>query len=544
MAPWSGQRQNLARAFLEDCLANHATCSYAESPLPTRVIEVGSTTRDPYLYTSNGDTGPYITLSHCWGGASPITTTTGTIGTRSAGIRFTTLPKTFQDAVLITRDLGIRYLWIDSLCILQDSNEDWEREAARMADVYANGYVMLAADGSENCHGGCFPRAGGPSFPIAAPGPVGRSSKVYCRLTNVLADDLGEVCHSLHDPQGGFRRNALDSRGWTLQERILAPRTLHFGNSEIGWECASKRACECQVVATQTDWDSRFKAQLVNSQGRIADRPNSLADSAGDRWLWSNIVEEFTRRNLTNSKDILPALSGLAKRMCLGAEGEYISGMWRKKLPGFLMWRPDYYYIRSNSLSRVPRRHERYYAPSWSWASVIGPITYENLDRQSDLTKWKEPYPIRKGECGWDDERTNGLLTILEVRSVQKGLNPFGPSKSAQLHVHGYMASARLHSSEKSLPYQSSNNGGLLLGTGESSPAQADFEPDVLDTYREVSIGDEVHLLFVMEYRGLILAAAAEGGGLYSRIGTFYFQAAEAHEKWREGMKERTIWLI
>ncbi|PMD19341.1 heterokaryon incompatibility, partial [Hyaloscypha hepaticicola] len=67
-----------------------------------------------------------------------------------------TLPKTFQDAVLITRDLGVRYLWIDSLCIIQDSDEDWEQEAARMSEVYANGYVMLAAHGSENCHGGCF----------------------------------------------------------------------------------------------------------------------------------------------------------------------------------------------------------------------------------------------------------------------------------------------------------------------------------------------------------------------------------------------------
>lgn len=255
VTPWSNQRRSLAYDFLKDCLTNHATCSYMESLLPTRVIDVGSATQDPHLHISNGETGRYVTLSHCWGGSSPITTTTDTIGSRTMGIQLCTLPKTFQDAVLITRDFGVRYLWIDSLCIIQDSGEDWEREAARMGEVYANGYVMLAADSSENCHGGCFPQTAGltqGSFPIAVEGPCGRNSKVYCQLTNVLTDDRGEVCHRLYDPQSGFRRNALDTRGWTLQERILAPRILHFGKSEIGWECAGKRACRAFPFTPQS----------------------------------------------------------------------------------------------------------------------------------------------------------------------------------------------------------------------------------------------------------------------------------------------------
>ena len=560
VTPWSNERRSLAHVFLKDCLTHHATCSYRESLLPTRVIDVGSATQDPHLHISNGETGRYVTLSHCWGGSSPTTTTTDTIGSRTMGIQLSTLPKTFQDAVFITRDLGVRYLWIDSLCIVQDSGEDWEREAARMSEVYANGYVMLAADGSENCHGGCFPQTAGltqGSFSIAVEGPCGRNSKVYCRLTNVLTDDRGEVCHRLYDPQSGFRRNVLDTRGWTLQERILAPRIIHFGKSEIGWECAGKRACECQSVPTQTDLDSRFRAQLVDFQPRSTDQTDSSASDVENRLLWSNIVEEFTHRILTETKDRLPALSGLAKLMSLRTGMEYVCGMWKEKLSGFLMWQPDYDYVRSNSLSGVPNRVKEYYAPSWSWASVTGPVQYKELSKKSPFGGWREAYPINKGESDWDEKNMNGLLKVLEVQSMQAGLNPFGPPQSTTLKVHGYVASARFHSRVKDLPQQSSSNGGLLLSTDTSSSAQADFEPDVLDAYEEVSIEDEVQLLFMVEIRptgdgisryasgrGLVLVAATKGGGSYRRVGTFRFQGAERWEKWRELRNECTIQLI
>ena len=520
--------------------------------LPTRVIDVGSETQDPHLHISHiGDCGPYVTLSHCWGASSPTTTTSGTIQARTMGIPLGNLQKTFLDAVLITRDLGVRYLWIDSLCIIQDSHEDWEREAARMSEVYSNGYVMLAADGSDNCHGGCFPRTGSLSFPIAVEGPCGRSSKVFCRLTNLLSDDRGEVCHRLHGPHDGFKPNALDTRGWTLQERILAPRILHLGRSEIGWECADRRACECQVVSTQTDFDSRFKTHLANFQSQSSDQSNLTTAKVENRWLWSNIVQEFTRRNLTNSNDILPALSGLAKRMCLGAEGEYVSGMWKEKLSGFLMWQPDYGFIRRSSLSGVPKRHKEYYAPSWSWASVIGPVMYKDQGAASFHGGKREPYPINRGESSWND---GSMLEVLQIRGVPKGLNPFGPPRSAALNVRGFVAPARFHSKVKGLPAQSSTNGGLLLGTDTSSYAQADFEPDVPDAYAEVSLGDVVYLLFTAESRqagdgissyawgrGLVLT---ESGGLYSRVGTFRFQDNVRWEKWRELRDKRTIWMI
>ncbi|KAH8896359.1 HET-domain-containing protein, partial [Thozetella sp. PMI_491] len=303
----------------------------------------------------------YVTLSHCWGGHSPMTTTTDTLPARIQGIPLQSLPRTFQDAVIIARDLGVQYLWIDSLCILQDSADDWEREAARMSTIYANCYVMIAADASSNCDGGCFPPAEGPPVQASHATPIqglsGRRSKVLC-----------EVCHRLYDCNNDWGPYPLDKRGWTLQERILAPRTLHFGQSEVGWECASRRACECQSVPTQLDTDSRWKAHLLNLPAASGQdpEPRSGVPDPQKQWIWSNIVEEFTtNRSLTYESDILPALAGLARTMSPAAGDDYMCGLWRDKLSGFLTWTPA---------SSNGKRHKQHYAPSWSWASVIGPI--------------------------------------------------------------------------------------------------------------------------------------------------------------------------
>ncbi|KAH8897330.1 hypothetical protein GQ53DRAFT_626098, partial [Thozetella sp. PMI_491] len=502
-APWSDERKKLIHKFLEECLTKHQSCYYEDSVLPTRVIDVGSDTSEPNLYITNGEVGRYVTLSHCWGGSSPVTTTTTNLESHKAVIPYKGLPKTFRDAVTITRELGVRFLWIDSLCILQDSREDWETEALNMSAVYENGYVMIAAEASENCHGGCFPvtTPASQTFSTSVDGPGGRPSKVHFRLSTVLSDDRGEVCHNLYSTEKGFRRNALDRRGWTLQERILAPRTLHFGKSEVGWECAGHRTCECQTVRTQTDTDSRFKAQLVNfGWKRTSAAKTSNASADEHRWMWSNIIQEFTRRSLTVSRDLLPALSGMAQRMSLTAEDDYVCGIWKQKLRAFLFWKPDYQFIQAHALREIPRRHrDGYYAPSWSWASVVAPVVYSELGGQPSGLRggniWTNPYPINKGEAAMEPENYSSIK-ILDIQAIPAGRNPFGPVKSASLTVCGFSAPAYLHGKKKDQPNNSSGNGGLLVSTAVGvESARADFEPDVLDANEEVVVEDKVFLL-------------------------------------------------
>jgi hypothetical protein len=147
-----------AEGWVRDCCVNHSQCKERLSTtLPTRVLDVSIHEEFVFLCeTEQTRKGAYVALSHVWGGKVPIQTTTENINLYKNGIRLESLPQTFRDAVFMTRLLECRYLWIDSLCIIQDSKEDWTEEAARMADVYGNSYVTIAAVMSANSHGGLF----------------------------------------------------------------------------------------------------------------------------------------------------------------------------------------------------------------------------------------------------------------------------------------------------------------------------------------------------------------------------------------------------
>jgi hypothetical protein len=152
----------LIKHWNDDCSANHASCKtaqlLAEVWLPTRVIDVGTLEgkEEPFLYVSNSQTSRYIALSHCWGTKPMLKTTIETLQARLSRIPISSLPRTLRDAVVICRKLGVRYLWIDSLCIIQDSKEYWRQEAAQMSRVYKNAFITISALSSANSNEGCF----------------------------------------------------------------------------------------------------------------------------------------------------------------------------------------------------------------------------------------------------------------------------------------------------------------------------------------------------------------------------------------------------
>ncbi|KXX81980.1 hypothetical protein MMYC01_201473 [Madurella mycetomatis] len=149
-------------SWMDECTSKHTECGRnADSRLPTRVIAVGlGDKKDPYLYeTQRNETGRYIVLSHCWGPPEhrPPRTTNANLSQRKLSIPVKDLPPTFSDAVQLSRALEISYLWIDSLCIIQDNAADWEQEAARMADVYKSAVLTISADGAVDSRVGLFP---------------------------------------------------------------------------------------------------------------------------------------------------------------------------------------------------------------------------------------------------------------------------------------------------------------------------------------------------------------------------------------------------
>lgn len=150
---------DLARKWLNDCAPNHEDCARPPDPyLPTRVVNVGPQdgSSEPFLHITCSERGRYATLSHCSGRSKRLVTTTENIADHSRRIPLAAMARSFRDAVIITRELGIRYLWIDSFCILHDSIEDWRAEAARMASVYENSFMTIAAKDSPDSNIGIF----------------------------------------------------------------------------------------------------------------------------------------------------------------------------------------------------------------------------------------------------------------------------------------------------------------------------------------------------------------------------------------------------
>jgi hypothetical protein len=409
----------LASDWMKDCIANHPMCSSPSTLLPSRVIKVGSEQVDPALHITGGDDcAQYAALSHCWGDSHVLTTTTTTIEDRKQGLLMTSLPKTFSDAIIITRRLGIEYLWIDSLCILQDSSEDWAREAANMAAVYSGATVVIAADAAERSTDGCFvpyKEGHGKNLSVTIPcvDDQGLECQVYARerMQRSVHDQIE------HRPLDYSYAPALplNLRGWALQERLLAPRILHYGSTELAWECWSQVNCECTPIPEKIDYDidQYHKQYRVGKVGRMALAHPDLADhkeiNSYDREHWRSLVSDFTSRGLTYQCDRLAALSGLASKL-QGPSDEYISGLWRSDFARDMMW-----YVRHTDVSRPSYPQEAYMAPSWSWAAVTGEVNFaSSYDHEDDVE-------------------------ILDIEYTLASSNPFGALSWACVTARGHL---------------------------------------------------------------------------------------------------------
>ncbi|KIN07080.1 hypothetical protein OIDMADRAFT_150338 [Oidiodendron maius Zn] len=356
-----------AKTWISRCLREHVSCQIPLlPPLPKRIIEVeGNEVR---LTETSGQYGRYIALSHCWGDSrSPCFTTTVTIEGNMRGIAWTSLPSTFRDAILVCRELGIRYLWIDSICIIQDSEADWEEESGKMAAIYHNSYLTICATAAQNDDDGLWTNA-----PKIVPRKIVvqrlfRNFEVYIRpeeeLDIVHLYGYGNV---IVWPKM-MALSPLMARGWTFQERLMSPRLLHFSHGELLWQCRELKSCECSFDAKKDGsssymdhgWDRELFVEMVSSKSC-----RSIATT------WRNIVKQYSGLSLSFQKDMLPALSGLAK-ICLQMRpgDRYLAGLWEQSLIDDLAWNPCY------NLPTKPRP-EVFRAPSWSWASVTESVMF------------------------------------------------------------------------------------------------------------------------------------------------------------------------
>lgn len=399
-----------ARRQILDCRVKH-TClpEMKSTPLPTRVLDVsGPDEAVVKLLVTSRQPARYTCLSHCWGDQTSIVRTTrSTLRDHVEGIRIVKLPATFRDAADFTRRLGIKYIWIDSLCIIQDSEEDWQAESARMAEIYENSYVTLAATMSTNGQGGCYRTTSGTErdLELETHSDVDEPTRLYLR------PQLGhfDLSPDVHISEQGSDFPLL-KRAWVLQERLLSPRMLHFCDRELIFECRETIHCQCGEAQVQANMKAEFIRMLESGPSR---RP------ARARVGWWTLVQRYTRLRLTFDKDRLPALSGMARRRMGQQANDYMAGIWRSSFPDGLLWRVDFPSRVLNAAVVLPRRLPEPRAPSWSWASLAAAVTWVFPHRFGDKTVGIEIleadcFPVgndRYGQVQGGILRVTGLIT-------------------------------------------------------------------------------------------------------------------------------------
>lgn len=395
------------------------------SELPTRLVEIEAASGSfRFRLTTTFPEGcQYTALSYRWGSDTSYSLRADTEAQMRNFVSTTELPKTLRDACVITSRLGLSYIWIDRLCIFQDSKSDWAYESSRMAQVYRNAFCTISAACASNEQSGCFRRR--------------RTSRILpldlqsCPFTGGKVRIMG---NPILDEEGYEMMDHLTDRGWIFQERCLSRRILYFGRNQVYWECrlgVFGEACP----SGGTLFEFWKKPLAVYSEGNWTTRAEA----------WANIVDVYSSKRLTYQSDRLPALSGMAYEMQHPLKDQYLAGLWRQTLLRDLCWVPD-----------IPiGTPTAYQAPSWSWASHSSHVHF-----RAGMRKMGE---IR----GY-------LATVKQAHVETASENPFGQVRNGWLTLSGHL---RLVQFERQF-------GVTLTATVDGAPLSPflSFQPDNADS--------------------------------------------------------------
>lgn len=364
-----------AKAHLDKCVRSHERCraGTADSPvLPTRLLDLvhDGHMQEPFcrlVESKQGERARYACLSYCWGEASQrrlLTKSKKQHFTNSMRIR--DFSQCIQDAIKVLRMVGVRYLWVDALCIVQDDEEDVAAELSRMKDIFKNAtFVLAAASSSDQSQGFLEPRLSPEPFICDFPALVeGRPVKLTIRpVANYYAGNKHDqvVDSGLDHP--------LNKRAWTLQECVLARRLLVFSNFEVFWHC--------QEITDKPVLPSCFGLPrgLIPWDRQKLLKPLTLSTGMGPQWLplWFQLVEDYMRRNMTKPSDSINALQGVVKEVEIETGDKFVFGLSTRHFLWSLLWHvPHLENPRWEEASEgdiIPA------APSWSWAAQKWPVT-------------------------------------------------------------------------------------------------------------------------------------------------------------------------
>ena len=377
--------------WLDECSSNHDCYDISLAPvLPTRLLKIEGP-RKVRLHVSGADErASYACLSHCWGNVVPLQLSRVTLRSFQKGIPWDALPRTFQDAVEVVRGMGLGFIWIDSLCIIQDDTDDWRRESGLMVSVYSRAYVTLAASQAADSTQGLFldPNLAKHTKIYIGRGNQGIQYQVFIRQSprNYDSTDL-----------------PLIKRAWVFQENLLSPRTASFTESFL--------YLACYKGLTHADqnhvYPSCHNIPFLMKHGQ-SDKSQPVA--------WYLLMAEYSDLSLTYSNDVFPALQGIAKRIQTARGCAYFAGLWSDSALTDLLW----YKCDEATDLNTPQ----YRAPTWSWASRPGRVFWD-----TDFCYAKNP-----GFRG----KVHSNAICISISTTPAGVDPLGEIISGEIQLQGY----------------------------------------------------------------------------------------------------------
>ncbi|UKZ60273.1 uncharacterized protein TrAtP1_001556 [Trichoderma atroviride] len=376
--------QNIVNPWVDDCVKTHDGCREVqqlgfESCTPTRLIDVGTTHENTVkLVDSGGLSKPrYLIFSYCWGASNDRSKTTrANIEQRRESILIAALPESIRDAIAVTKLMGVRYLWVDAICIIQEDKEnndgfldDWNIEAAKMASYYSNALCCIsnlsAADSSEGFlrveKAGLRQEDRQRTFTQR----IGVEHFDYVRYSF----DNTTATMSIHMPRRveswpeQWEGSPLMRRAWALQEWILSRRILHCTKVGMFMECG-RGVCQPNdpfpkpVAAWHQTRDNELSSILKES---------SKAQIGG---LWMKLVTFYSKMNLTDPTDRLVAIDGIARLICAKYNIGYFAGVLSSHVAQMLLWKrvdPKGEVDSDNIFQLMIEKVQLF--PSWSWSS-------------------------------------------------------------------------------------------------------------------------------------------------------------------------------
>ncbi|CAG8955872.1 hypothetical protein HYFRA_00008722 [Hymenoscyphus fraxineus] len=478
MPPTYPECVDFIKKHLTLCESSHTACQQTDLPdLPRRVLDVRNLLK-PRLFCSINQHARYFTLSHSWGDKEhkPLMTVKSNLHEHRREIPWDSLSELFKSAIIIARFAGASFLWIDSLCIVQDDPLDWETQAAKMAEIYKNSELTLAVIAAKDGRGSCImprPRKPEEERPFTQ-GELGKENIILrepCWVSHEAMYISPRSTRALKEygRTGHYELAPLMTRAWVFQESVMSRRTIYFHGDELMWECRQCLDCECGYLKwsrtriTDICRDDPSRIPFLPIPGWkpafVALMEESTKDSLTEQWY--NLVLAYSALDITYETDRLPALSGLASSFSQRLNCAYLAGLWEHDLWRGLLWQRPEAFGRKANCRRLEGKASS--IPTWSWASIIrvGELDAPIFDFASltnaDLEK-DERFAVISAKCTPSTTNVFGHVSggMLQLRGalVETWLSEHGPAhwwsswklilvKDDQLQLDEYYAAAR-----------------------------------------------------------------------------------------------------